>query len=105
MQEYPATDEVIQIQEEAVPAYDMIEEKANRSMDKESTNATTDSDDAPAATFSTGPTVTSTSTQLNNTASPQWTSGGNTPTTTVVADSLKIQPKKKKKPGPKKKGQ
>jgi hypothetical protein len=101
--EYPATDEVIQIQEEAVPAYDMIEEKANRTMDKESTNVATSSDDAPAANFSTGPTITSTSTQLNNVASPQWTTGGSVPTTTIVADSIKVQPKKKKKTPPKKK--
>jgi hypothetical protein len=103
LHEYPLTDGVIEVREEAVPAYDMIEEKANRTMDKESTNAETNSDDAPAATFSTGPTITSTSTQLNNVASPQWTTGGAVPTTTIVADSVKVQPKKKKKTPPKKK--
>lgn len=103
--EYPLTDGVIEVRDEAVPAYDMIEEKANRNMDKESTNTPTNSDDAPAANFSTGPiiTSTSTSTQLNNVASPQWTSGGSVPTTTIVADSIKVQPKKKKKTPPKKK--
>jgi hypothetical protein len=103
VQEYPL-DEVIQMNDEEVPMNKITEEKnSNRMMDSESENVKVTSNDAPAATFSTGPTITSTSTQLNNVASPQWTTGGSVPTTTIVADSIKVQPKKKKKTPPKKK--
>ncbi|MEY3836104.1 MAG: hypothetical protein RI989_1532, partial [Bacteroidota bacterium] len=103
IQEYPI-DEIIQMSEDAIPMTNSVEEKnTNRMMDSESENVKVTSNDAPAATFSTGPTITSTSTQLNNVASPQWTTGGAVPTTTIVADSVKVQPKKKKKTPPKKK--
>ncbi|MFA9220931.1 MAG: hypothetical protein ACEQSL_07075 [Sediminibacterium sp.] len=92
--EAPTMDEVHE--ENAIaPADHAIEIKADRSMEY----------DSPAVIESTNaiPTITSTSTSTGNLSSPavQWTTDEKV--NVIVTDSVKIQPKKKKKTPPKKK--
>jgi hypothetical protein len=78
------------------PANDAVEEKSNRRMEN----------DAPTVTESTNtfPTLNFSNDENLSTPAIQWTTG-TTETTTIVADSVKFQPKKKnkKKTPPKKK--
>ena len=92
--ETPTMDEV-QEENTIAPANNATEAKSDRSMEN----------DSPALIESTNavPTITSTSTSTGNLSSPavQWTTDEKL--NVIVTDSVKIQPKKKKKTPPKKK--
>jgi hypothetical protein len=93
--EAPLNDEVSE-ENSIAPANDDVEEKSNRRMENDAptVTATENSNDLPTLNFTTD----------GNLSAPavQWTTG-TIETTTIVTDSVKIQPKKKKKTVPKKK--
>jgi hypothetical protein len=94
-QKYPL-DEVIQVSENDAPANDAIEAKSDRSMENDAPTVSESTNAFPTLNFSNDGNL--------NAPAVQWTTGTNG-TTTIVADSVKIQPKKKnkKKTPPKKK--
>jgi hypothetical protein len=91
--EAPLNDEVSE-ENDIAPANNAVEEKSDRRMENDAPTVTESSNTFPTMNFSTD----------GNLSSPavQWTTG-TTETTTIVTDSVKIQPKKKKKTPPKKK--
>jgi hypothetical protein len=93
VQEYPL-DEVIQVSENDAPTNDAIEAKSDRSMEIDAPTVTESTNAFPTLNFSNDGNL--------NAPAVQWTTGTNG-TTTIVADSVKFQPKKKKKTVPKKK--
>jgi hypothetical protein len=93
VQEYPL-DEVIQVSENDAPANDDVEAKSDRSMEIDAPTVTESTNAFPTLNFSNDGNL--------NAPAAQWTTGTNG-TTTIVADSVKFQPKKKKKTVPKKK--
>jgi hypothetical protein len=93
--EYPAMDEVRE-ENSIAPTNDAIEAKSDRSMEIDAPTVTESTNTFPTMNFSNDGNL--------NAPAVQWTTGTNG-TTTIVADSVKFQPKKKnkKKTPPKKK--
>jgi hypothetical protein len=95
VQEAPLNDEVSE-ENSIAPANDAIEAKSDRSMENDAPTVTESTNAFPTLNFSNDANL--------NAPATQWTTG-TTKTTTIVADSVKFQPKKKnkKKTPPKKK--
>jgi hypothetical protein len=93
VQEAPLNDEVSE-ENSIAPANNAVEEKSDRRMENDSPTVVESTNTFPTMNFTTDGNL--------NAPAVQWTTG-TTEITTIVTDSVKIQPKKKKKTPPKKK--
>jgi hypothetical protein len=91
--EVPLNDEVSE-ENDIAPANDGVEEKSDRRMENDAPTVVESNNTFPTLNFTTDGNL--------NAPAVQWTTG-TTEITTIVTDSVKIQPKKKKKTPPKKK--
>jgi hypothetical protein len=93
VQEAPLNDEVSE-ENSIAPANNAVEEKSDRRMENDAPTVVESNNTFPTMNFTTDGNL--------NAPAVQWTTG-TTEITTIVTDSVKIQPKKKKKTPPKKK--